>query len=102
MAVHELGHSIGLEHSNMKGAIMYPWYQHFDGSDFDLTDDDKLGVQMIYGILIYEFFLRFLEMLESSVFLVKHLQRILAILGHSISLIIQGRGLLTNLIFFVK
>ena len=87
-----MGHSIGLEHSNMKGAIMYPWYQHFDGSDFDLTDDDKLGVQMIYGILIYEFFLRFLEMLESSVFLVKHLQRILAILGHSISLIIQGEG----------
>ena len=28
---------------------MYPWYQHFEGSDFDLTDDDKLGVQTIYG-----------------------------------------------------
>ena len=57
MAVHELGHSIGLEHSNMKGAIMYPWYQHFEGSDFDLTDDDKLGVQTIYGNFIIFFFL---------------------------------------------
>ncbi|XP_066913751.1 matrix metalloproteinase-14-like [Clytia hemisphaerica] len=49
VAVHELGHSIGLEHSDLKGAIMYPWYQHFEGNDFDLTDDDRLGVQMIYG-----------------------------------------------------
>ena len=57
MAVHELGHSIGLEHSNMKGAIMYPWYQHFEGSDFDLTDDDKLGVENIYGNFILFFFL---------------------------------------------
>lgn len=36
---------------------MYPWYQHFEGSDFDLTDDDKLGVQTIYGNFILFFFL---------------------------------------------
>ena len=51
VAVHELGHSIGLEHSQEKGAIMYPWYQHFDGDDFDLTYDDIAGIQNIYGEL---------------------------------------------------
>lgn len=49
VAVHELGHSIGLEHSSIKGAVMYPWYQHFEGSDFDLTYDDISGIQNIYG-----------------------------------------------------
>lgn len=49
VAVHELGHSIGLEHSKLKGAVMYPWYQHFEGDDFDLTADDILGAQSIYG-----------------------------------------------------
>lgn len=49
VAVHELGHSIGLEHSELKGAVMYPWYQHFEGGDFNLTYDDIAGLQSIYG-----------------------------------------------------
>ena len=49
VAVHELGHSIGLEHSDLQDAVMYPWYQHFDGDDFDLTEDDILGAQLLYG-----------------------------------------------------
>ena len=48
ITVHELGHSLGLSHSNKKGAIMFPYYQHVDGDDFNLTDDDILGIQDIY------------------------------------------------------
>ena len=50
VSVHELGHSIGLQHSSLKGAVMYPWYQHFEGNDFDLTEDDILGLQQMYGM----------------------------------------------------
>ena len=49
VTVHELGHSLGLEHSNERGAIMYPWYQGYQGDDFDLTYDDVAGIQNIYG-----------------------------------------------------
>ena len=49
VTVHELGHSLGLEHSNERGAIMYPWYQGYKGDDFDLTYDDIAGIQNIYG-----------------------------------------------------
>ena len=49
VAVHELGHSIGLDHSTVKGAVMFPWYQSTQGKDFDLTPDDIKGAQSIYG-----------------------------------------------------
>lgn len=49
VAVHELGHSIGLDHSELKGAVMYPWYQSTDGKDFDLSPDDVNGAQSLYG-----------------------------------------------------
>lgn len=49
VAVHELGHSLGLSHSNVIGAIMYPYYNHFPGFDFNLTRDDVYGIQSIYG-----------------------------------------------------
>lgn len=49
VAVHEIGHSIGLEHSNVKAAIMYPWYRGNGGKDFDLNTDDIRGIQNIYG-----------------------------------------------------
>ena len=51
VAVHELGHSIGLDHSTIKGAVMFPWYQSTEGKDFDLTPDDIRGAQSIYGTL---------------------------------------------------
>jgi len=44
---HELGHSIGLGHSSVSGAIMQP-NAHFDGRDATLSDDDKTGVRAIY------------------------------------------------------
>lgn len=49
VAVHEIGHSIGLEHSNIKEAVMYPWYRGNGGKDFDLHEDDRIGIQTIYG-----------------------------------------------------
>lgn len=48
VAVHELGHSLGLSHSSVEGAVMYPWYGGYD-PEGDLPEDDKLGIQAIYG-----------------------------------------------------
>lgn len=49
VAVHEAGHSLGLEHSNLVDAVMYPWYRGSAASDFDLRPDDIQGIQALYG-----------------------------------------------------
>nr|CAI5839619.1 unnamed protein product [Callosobruchus analis] len=44
--VHEIGHVLGLGHSNVKSAIMYPWYQdNVRGLDID----DKNAIVQLYG-----------------------------------------------------
>ncbi|KAJ7357480.1 hypothetical protein OS493_024996 [Desmophyllum pertusum] len=48
VAIHEFGHSFGLEHSNVRESIMYPWYKGFI-ENIDLTYDDIQGIQALYG-----------------------------------------------------
>src|SRR5262249_13620921 len=45
VALHELGHALGLNHSTSTSAIMYPIYQ---GVQYGLYSDDIAGIQSIY------------------------------------------------------
>lgn len=45
VAVHEIGHSLGLAHSNVSSAVMWPYYS---GIRRDLAADDIAGIQAIY------------------------------------------------------
>ena len=46
VALHELGHTLGLAHSNDTQAIMYAYYS---GRRRELRSDDIAGIQSIYG-----------------------------------------------------
>ena len=48
VATHEIGHSIGMEHSNVRDAVMYPWYTAYKPG-FNLRYDDIHGIQSLYG-----------------------------------------------------
>ena len=49
--MHEIGHSLGLEHTNVRGAIMFPSYEGYR-PELDLASDDIAGIQVssVYGL----------------------------------------------------
>ena len=52
LAVHELGHSLGLGDSNNPDAVMYRYYTRYR-ANLHLSSDDIKGIQKLYGKLHY-------------------------------------------------
>lgn len=48
VVAHEIGHTLGLEHSPARHALMSPYYKKL-GKDFVLNWDDILAIQDLYG-----------------------------------------------------
>lgn len=47
MAAHEFGHSLGLSHSDVRSALMAPFYRGYQSS-FELDEDDIQAIQALY------------------------------------------------------
>lgn len=50
VAVHELGHTLGLQHSNSPGSVMSPYYIY--SYKPQLSKDDERRIQSLYGVKV--------------------------------------------------
>uniref|UniRef100_A0A672HD90 Matrix metallopeptidase 30 n=1 Tax=Salarias fasciatus TaxID=181472 RepID=A0A672HD90_SALFA len=48
VAAHEFGHALGLAHSQVQTALMFPTYQYVNTDGYTLPEDDVQGVQALY------------------------------------------------------
>jgi hypothetical protein len=48
VALHEIGHALGMGHSQVQAAVMYAYY---NGTNQTLNTDDVSGIQSIYGAI---------------------------------------------------
>ena len=51
VAVHEIGHALGLQHSNVQGAVMWPTVKTGTPT---LHQDDINGITSLYGECMYQ------------------------------------------------
>ncbi|XP_012861701.1 macrophage metalloelastase [Echinops telfairi] len=49
VAVHEIGHALGLDHSKNTNSIMFPTYKYADTDTFRLSTADIHNIQYLYG-----------------------------------------------------
>ena len=52
IAAHEFGHNLGLDHSNVDTALMYPYYQGYI-PNYTMDPDDRAAIVQHYGKLLH-------------------------------------------------